>query len=152
MRCVLRSFRQAVFPAVLASSVACDGGTDVFHLVGVSVALSSDSLIAPGSVAIRVTATNLSWQDVLVVPSHCPEAFVVLDRDGRTVGPAPKLCALVGIPPIALAPNESYEFHHDWDGQGLDGPLPSGEYFVVGKVRTKLALVTSRPRPLRVAR
>ena len=127
---------------VLAMGVtACSASTGLSdNVVVVEIAVSAPTVSAEAKVTITVTATNGGTDPVEINVHPCPEVFEVLGIDGQQVGPPTLPCILIALPPQALQPGESFEFHHTWDGAGnrvginQREPLPLGAYLLRGRV------------------
>jgi len=128
---------------VALSSFGCGEVVGPRALLDVTVQLSSDVLAPPGSIQVRVVATNRGANTVRISPYVCPPVFAVYDAAGQKVGPYTPVCLLFGLPPRDLGPDEAFAYEHVWDGRGYLGSLERGTYAVVGEVMSSAGVVRS---------
>lgn len=71
------------------------------------------------SVAVTVTATNVSERPQVLLANDCTTAFAVFDSAGQRVGPASEQFCLANAKPVTLAPGEQYSITQQWRGDAL---------------------------------
>lgn len=111
-----------VLPSIctLALCMSCNGSLTPAR-VDFEVVTAASPIVARigDSIAVTVTATNVSGRPQVLLTNDCITAFGVFDSAGRRIGPASEQFCLANAKPVTLGPGEQYSITQQWRGDAL---------------------------------